>query len=324
MYAFFGGAAVTNSYKLGFLGGSISAVDSVTDDAIALTCFNSMLTLFQAFRAATDGQTSWDGAFRVYDELLDYDLHALVIDHAANNLDTDVYKYQLEGQIRRIRTLYPNTKIVMVVHGRYLDPATNNHTEERPNVTAFMRTLATAYDLELVDCADLVTNSPLNMSTWYTAPDGVHPDDDGEVIMGALVAAALTPGFLASTQYSGSLPSRIHDEAVNYEGAPIERTGVANDGETGTWTTVSTTYRQSVNAGDTLQYSGTFSSWGFESGGSGTLEWQIDGGGWTSINLGTRNAQPYLVSDHLGTSAAHTVVFRVVSGTCQIRRFLAT
>jgi len=283
---------------------------------------------FPWYRAALNGQTSWDGAFRLKDELLDYSPAVVVLDHAANNLDSDIYKFQIEGSIRRIRAQCPSAKIIMAIFGRFSDPATNDHAEERPNVTAFMRSIASNYGITVLDLADLVVNSSEPMTTWYSSPDGVHPDTDGHSIFGNLLADIVTPSFLGASQWTGNIADYdyVNEESINFEGAGIERLGTDNDGETGLGWSTSGTSRISASADDTIKWVGIFSSFGIDAAvgvSQGVIAWDIDGGGYTNIDLSTRVVNPYLIGGYLGDQTEHTVTLKVISGSVTVNRFLA-
>ena len=312
---------------LGFVGGSITAYESYVDYAYpAIQNVNSGYNI-NLRRAAVGGQTSWEGFFRLSAEILAYSPQVIVLDHAANNLNLPVYQYQLEGMIRRIRTLAPTAKIIMAIFGRFNDPATNNHVGVQPLVTAFMRLLASTYNLTLFDEDTYVANSSDPMTTWYVSPDGVHPATVGKVIFGNMVAAMITPAYMNGGQYSGSLPAYINALAANFEGAGITRNGPDNDGETGAGWLTDGTARYTGTPNDTIKWIGTFSSFGLDTpvgAGNGVVAWDVDGGGYTNIDLSARvGAHPFLTDDYLGSYASHTVTLKAISGLVEINRFLA-
>jgi hypothetical protein len=324
---FYLGKSITTT-DLGFVGGSITVFRSWADNVVDSLRTRDLYRRTVLTRAALNGQTSWDAAFRLASEIFATNPNFIFLDHAANNQNTDIYTYQLEGQIRRIRTAQPNAFLIAPIFPYWLFANNLDQTVSNGAVMTTIRNLCTQYGIYQWDVhAYMLANFGGGLDTWYSSPDGVHPDTPGDVLLGNQLLAVLTAAFLDSTtpQYSGVLPARINSQSQYFEGTPIARFGTSNDGETGTWSTTGTA-RVSSLANSTIQWTGTFSSWGLDTlngGGQGVIAWSIDGGTETQINLAARPDQPYLISGYLGAPASHTVTIRNVSGTTRINRFLA-
>ena len=318
---------------MGFVGGSITNAPSWADDVCATIATREAWRDVRLYRDAKNGKTSWDHASTLQGLILDKSPYVVVLDHAANNQNENIYKFQAEGEIRRIRTALPNAWIVMALFGYWnADTPTDTEISNGPEVV-FLRQQAQRYDVEVWDnyvyMKNLIEAAQATLDDWHTAPDYVHPDTAGDLLFAGYLDARLTQAKLNGTaaQWTGNLAdySRVNAESAEYETGGIARNGVSNDGETGSWSTVGTA-RASSTPDSTMTFTGTFTSFGLDAKrepGQGVVAWQLDGGAWTNLGLSTYVVYPQVIQ-HIGNpAAAHTVTFKVVSGNVQINRFLA-
>jgi hypothetical protein len=137
-----------------------------------------------------------------------------------------------------------------------------------------------------------------------------------------MVASHLPRWFPESAPGYAALPTANYNDVADWMHDPIDRTGVDNDGETGTgWTTVDTTSRRSSTVNDTIAWTGTFCSFGVEAAATGVFAWKLDDGEYTNFDLTGRGGLVVQVGSF--ARGAHTITLKVVSGTITIERFLA-
>jgi hypothetical protein len=315
---------------LAFVGGSITWSPTPgwrlgTLDALQTTHID---TLLPGYLVATNGQTAWEHLVRLASEVVARNATMVFVDLAANHGSTDYDKGTCEAYIRKLRTALPNATILMPLFATWASGAATDPSNQ--TVINWLITLAEHYDVGILNIAatmdalrDLGTNA---LTDWYTTPDWTHPNAAGYAFITAQMLPLLTESYLAGggTPWTGDIAdyARLYTETASWEATPQARNGTDNDGETGTWTTVTTTSRRSTVATSTISWTATCQSFGLDVViGSGAIEWDVDGGGWTALNLATHpRAITFISALALG---AHTITIRVTSGTVTINRFLA-
>jgi lysophospholipase L1-like esterase len=274
--------------------------------------------------SGSGGTGSWYGLVRLATDVVAYAPDVLTIDFAVNDADTAQHKATAEAFIRRLRTLLPNTRLLFMPFLLVANKDTDVTTNLKESVKQNWLTLCAHYGIPYVDVAAkfaaLVTAGTYHMNELLN--DGVHPKNLGHQIAHEEIQATVLSLLGSGAQWSGALPARLYDDG-SYENEPIIRNGTDNNGETGVWSTVSTTQRQSAAAGATITWTGTFQSFDLDTltAPAGVLAWSVDGGAETQINCATWQNVKYSVWS--GARAEHTVTVRVISGTVTIKRFLA-
>lgn len=322
-----------------WLGGSITGGASSTENEAtswrALTRKwlneNKLNYTITSIESAEGGTPSWYGLVRLQTDVLDYSPAVVFVDFAVNDgYDeigdrSDGFAPTAEALIRRLWTELPSA---MLVVGIFTRPEDYSYvTQTMKDVRDKWLALCTLYGLtpaRFDDAIVAVVGEPYDDSDiepYIASPGNVHPSDAGH----ALIAGAMYPRLATiGPNKPGTLPTRYYAESEDYERESQIRTGVDNDGETGTWSTVSTTARTSSTADSTISWTGTFCSFGFDSNnsvGAGVYAWTVDGSEEQQVDL-SEQGTAYLSVWNMAY-AEHTVVVRVVSGTVRINRFLA-
>jgi hypothetical protein len=320
-----------------FIGGSITAGGTSTNpfQTQLITWWNTTYRDKKYVRTSlsNSGCGSWTSLARMA-ELQAVIPDMVVIDYAVN--DGEVFlrgsapnyaRGAAEALIRRIRTLMPNAAISL---GIYTWPDEHDLMDATKRAARDLwLALATHYGLQIG--ANLATEirtiegeplTQVNIDKYFPAHNDVHPNDLGHTtITNAFKAAwAVTPFPNITQDWTPPLPSRLYSESVDFEYEPVTKLGTANDGETGTWTTVGTA-RSSSSAGSTISYSGTFASFGMSASGTGgSFSWRIDGGSWSA----SWNISQYMLHQLIWYAGrgSHTVDIKVDGGTVQINDFV--
>lgn len=266
------------------------------------------------------GSTSWYGLFKVPDlETLSPDV--VSVEYAVNDGNVDFYANTAEALIRRIRTVVPNAKIVFIAFCSFASAVDNVMTNLNAAVLTRWQTICSTYGVTFVNFHQAISDAVAggDDKTDYMS-DTVHPNNGGHALASSILRGQLLSA-MSSAYTPTTLPDRLYS-SLNMESTPIQRDGTDNDGETGTWSTSNDTWRVSSEADATITYTGSFSSFGLYHAVAGVISWQLDGGDWTEMNLGSYG--PYReLSTTVIEKAAHTLVIKVVSGTVTIKEFMA-
>jgi lysophospholipase L1-like esterase len=303
-----------------FLGTSITAnfiyVNTTNDYIRTHSPFPSLLS---TVNAGIGGSTSWYALASQLEVITANSPDAVCVEFAVNDAFTEFYAKTAEALIRRIRTVLPLARIVFIAFTRVGDPAVDDATNLNQDIHDRWKALCNLYGVAFVSFADALVSAVAggeHVATYMT--DTLHPTATGHAL-----AATVLEATMASAVNGGTmpvLPARLYD-CADFENAPIVRNGTDNEGETGTWTTVSTTSRRSTVANSTISWTGTFVSCGIQTV-DGVISWQIDGGAWTQLDLTNYGPGIELTTTAL-VRGVHTLTIRVDSGTVQIDRFLS-
>lgn len=289
---------------------------------------NNIAYYVYGYNVASNGQTAWQHLIRLQTEVVDRAATMVFVDLAVNHNTNDFDQATCEAYIRKLRVALPNATILMVIHGSWANGSAT--TPLKTDVIAWVLDIATHYELDVINIAAtmeaLIAAETNTIDDWYTSPDFTHPDSTGNAFITEQMLPRLTANYIGggATSWTGNIAdyTRLYTDTALYEATPQERTGLDNDGETGTWSTVNTSSRRSSTAASTIEWTATCSSFGLDATyGSGVIEWQIDGGAWTSFDLSSVFYNIMFVGSF--ANGSHTVTLRVVSGTVTIARFLA-
>lgn len=268
-----------------------------------------------------DGKDSWYNLIRLQADVIDLVPNLVIYDCTANDIAGSIYEKCEEALIRRLRTDLPNAKLCGIVFGRVANRLGTDPTNTNAAVAAFFRAILNNYSIFYGDqTAEVVRN--FNAGVYTLAQmfaDELHPADIGH-LLGKQVLASVLPSVLNQTLPVLAAP--LYDIAGDYSQTPIIKTATTNDGETGTWVH-SGTDEVSSEAGATITWTGTFSSFGLDTGygASQTYAWQIDGGSWTNVSPSSIGYTNNLLWN--GERVEHTVIIKVVVGIITLKRFLA-
>lgn len=263
------------------------------------------------------------GLIRLQTDVIDHDPELVIIDFSVNDQDETYYQAAAEAMVRRLRTALPNAKLVGVHFLQVDDPAENDPTNVKAAVKATWQAIADHYGFPFADFAGEVARA-VGAAEHTVADylnDIVHPKDLGHATAATLLEAVM-PTLFAGAQVSGALPARLYALSEDYENDPIVRNGTDNDGETGTWYTTDGTHRESTTADSTITYTGTFQMIirDFQIK-TAVIQTKVDDGDWFQTNIGNDGSN--YRTHWIGARGVHTVTFKVVSGTVELRRFLA-
>lgn len=266
------------------------------------------------------------GLIRLQDDVVADNPELVIIDFAVNDDDTSYYQAAAEALIRRLRTDLPNAKLLAAIFLEVGNPAVNDPTNVNAAVATTWIAICDHYSVPYGDFAAEVARAvgAAEHTVSEYMDDIVHPKDFGHATAATLLEAVV-PSLFTGAQVSGALPARLYADTADYENTPILRYGNDNDGETGTgWADAPDNGRESSTANDTMTYTGTFQMIIRDmkiGAGQGVIETMVDAEAPFNVDL---SADASSFRTHwIGTRASHTVVFRIVSGTVRIRRFLA-
>lgn len=292
------------------------------------------------------GTASWYGLVRAATDVTAYSPKAIFIDFGLNDSADDVlagdrasgFAPAAEALIRVLRAACPDAKLFAWIF-TYPDSYSDMTTARRNSRNKWIK-LAARYGLTLLRWDTHLESvmgagyADADVEVFLNAPDDVHPNTDGHY---QAYTCALPQLVDLRGNYPGALPVRMYatagDSSEDFEYTPQDIDGVDNDGEAntggggGSWSTVDTTARQSSTANDTILFENiTCCSIGWETnygGGAGSMQYSLDGGStWSStIDLSAQGT-----SIRAGTHFARAekdVMFKVISGTVKIIRFLA-
>lgn len=323
-----------------WLGGSItngaSATDVEVDSWRALTrkwlAQNQTSYAITSVNAGVGGTPSWYALVRLETDVLDHAPALVFVDFAVNDTQDDAvgdrsdgFAPAAEALLRRLWTELPNAMLIVSIF-TWPDDYSYMSAGRRAARDKWLA-LASHYSLTPVRFDSALETlmgegyDDTDVEAYFAGANNVHPNDAGHNIIYGL----MTPKLATITGNApATLPTRYYAEAEDYEAAPIIRTGTDNDGETGTWATQDTTARQSSTADSTIEWAGTFSSFGLDTNfdtGAGAYAWSLDGGAETQVDLSAQDVANQPLSNF--AYGAHTMTLRVVSGTVRVNRFLA-
>ncbi len=271
--------------------------------------------------AARSGHNTWSNLVRLQTEILALNPDIVIFD-TANDTNESWQNAATEAYIRRILTAYPNARLAAYNFPAVSDQNTNSNINSPTNEAAILsrEALYAHYGIQLLDywgtIQDLVNNHGHNLNEYMS--DTIHPDSDGHNEAYGLLLPYLPFGLSAG---SGVLPARLYDDGT-LENTPTRRNGNANSGETGSWSTIATTGRQSSSAGATIAFNNvtcsTIGAYRADGGSNANLEISVDGGAYYNFTLYQNGGQ---LNEGLGT---HNIIIRLkTGGTCRIDEFWA-
>lgn len=321
-----------------YLGGSITNGAAASD--VTATSWRALTSNWLGGKFASNnivnynkgiGSTgSWYGLVRLQADVLANSPDVVFIDFGVNDTSdvggdrTNEFMPTAEALIRRIKSNNSLTKIIVLINTWVSNYSYLSETQIR--IRDNWITLANHYDLDLYRWDTYVESlmgegyTDLDFEAYLFSSQSVHPNDAGHQVMFDLIKSSLSSLLVSSY----ILPDRHYAESEDFEQTPTTRTGVDNDGETGAGWSTDGTARISSTADDTISWTGTFSSFGLDtnySTGAGTLAWSIDGGAYTNIDLSLKAGTNFTVTNF--TRSEHTVTIKVISGTVEVKRFLA-
>jgi lysophospholipase L1-like esterase len=314
---------VPQTRPIAYGGGSIT--DTAGYRQLTLAAAQAAYTSFviPGYDAATRGQIPWGLLTRLTRDVVAKNPAVVLLDFAANATDDDVSKQTAEACIRRVRALCPNAAIFMPLFPRFEPYAEDGSTLSNQAVITYLLSLAATYDALALDIKSIMVTAiglGAEVSDWYTSADGVHPDAVGHQFITDEIMAVWSEALFAfdGSQY-GSIPDRVYD-SVEWENTEINIDAI--DGvAVGTWAT-STTRLTSATVGSTLEFTGTFRSYGLEWLGGG-ISHSVDGGAYSAAVAASPYTDMPVPLDLTLERAAHTVTIKVESGTVEVVRFIA-
>lgn len=308
--------------NLVYLGTSITSTVSTAYPTLTSLWLNSQAPYYTFLNRqilGVGGSTSWYSLARVESVVSGYTPNLVVLEHAVNDDASAFYAKSAEALIRRLRTVLPTTNIIFLAFTRVADKDVDDATNLNQELHDRWKSLCTSYGITFISFADALKTLVDSGATLadYLA-DTVHPTAVGHQLAHETVRSYVLTGLTGSLP---TMPARTYDCAL-FEAVPTWRDGTDNDAETGTGWSTTGTARKSSTANDTISWTGTFVSFGYNrtTDSTGVVGITIDGGVEQEFNL-----SGYGLSINYETelsNAEHTVVFRVVSGTVGIESFI--
>jgi hypothetical protein len=279
------------------------------------------------YNAGIGGTGSWYALIRLQEDVLSKSPSLITCDWTLN--DSGVWAFYQSCQeacLRRILTACPTAQIAILLFITIGDPDVDNTTNLGATQCTVISALAAHYGLTVINCVTPIQNAVTggtHLNALYN--NSVHPVDAGHIILANTilpVAITLLNDYPVSR---GVLPLRLYASA-ELENTPIIRYGIDNDGETGSGWSTSGNARISSTGNDTISWDGTFQSFGMDSNygaGAGSYAWSVDGGAETIIDASTLYYYGPFHHRWAGVYGVHTVTVRIVSGTVEVKRFMA-
>ena len=281
---------------------------------------------FTNFNDASNGGTSWSKLVDLQAGVIANNPDLFIFDVTNDGNDVDRDTACQESIIRKLWTAKLGTKVIGITFGSYSmdNIASNTPTANNAALNDALVAICSYYGIPCIDYEQAVKVLVLDGATLSDyLVDTVHPSNLGHALANTLLTAELTnPMFDGIPQCSTFVAKDYLYGNGDYENTPVIRTGVDNDGETGTGWADDSTARVSSTANDTIAWTGTFQSFGLDfDNSSGVIQYSVDGGAYSSsVDLTTLTTNNCIWS---GTRAAHTITIKVISGTVKILRFLS-
>ena len=326
--SFYAGAPLLGIYPVVYLGDSItygsyaSVIDKLSYRGLTGFYLDRHYLKYGVtkFNKGVVGTTSWYGLVRLQADVIANNPELVVLALSINDTDNMFFHACGEAMIRRLRAALPNAKLVYVAMLYLTNRVGNDPTSTKAGVMAAYQALCSLYKVPFVDwAAQVITYVQQGTYTLVQLyQDNAHPNDLGHSLLAALAGPQMAR-LGQGAQYVGALPNNLYGDGT-LEVTPIARNGDDNNGETGTWTGAG--YRQSIVANSTIQWTGTFQSWGWDVVLQvGTGRWNVDGGGWTGLDFSGSGGPGQMIGNF--ARGTHTITIIVDSGTFRINKFYA-
>ncbi|HEX7974342.1 MAG TPA: SGNH/GDSL hydrolase family protein, partial [Anaerolineales bacterium] len=282
------------------------------------------------YNAGVGGTPSWYGLVRMALDVVAKGPELVLIDFAVNDASAAGigarslgFAPAAEALIRRLRLECPAATLAINIFA-WPDLYSGMDVNRRAARDRWVA-LAGQYGLKLYRWDTYLESllgpgyNDAQVEAYLLAAGDVHPNDAGHDAIFDLISADFA-GFSGGSL--AALPGYYEAEAADYEHEPQIVLG-KDLTRVGTWA-VDGNSVTSATAGSTASFSGTFCSFGWDTGfgaGNGTLAWSLDGGAYTSVDLALQDVANKAVWNF--ARGAHTVTLKVVSGSIRINRFLA-
>jgi hypothetical protein len=285
----------------------------------------NLITYAPTFTTAAQGGTNtWNHLTRLQADVLDAAPEVVTFD-MANDINRTIDHASMEAFIRRVWTALPDARIAVFLFPRVTDHNVNASVDNYENAAIMAAVMATCehYGVTVIDFAAelrrLVNEEGHDLNEYLG--DSVHPGDGGHQLAASMLEAELPVLYAAESMKPETLPARLYAESEDYEYAPTLKNGTDYDGRTGTWSDTGTR-TESSETDATITFSATCSTYGifrndFTSSSNPAVYVSIDGGAYVGVTV-TQNGQPIT-----GGRGAHTITFKVGSGTVRIDEFWA-
>ena len=271
------------------------------------------------------GKSSWYGLIRLQNDLIAKNPDLVFLDFAVNDAGTSRGDLQngfttaAEAVIRRIRTKLPAAKLIALILAR---PDTTGKDARDMWIA-----LARHYDIqfELLDqelTREIGSDQPTGeqLAAYFLSAIDVHPNDNGHRLIAAMIERDLLDLQPAWPKPIDRYGYYFPHSAI-YEAEPIIRLAADHDAQSGEWLAVDGAL-ESSQPGASISWSANLCSFGVQTNvgaGAGRLEWSLDGGPFTPLDLSTGTDSLKVIWNF--PRAEHTVTIRVVSGKVQLHRF---
>jgi len=312
----------TNMQNASFLGTSITANGAYAASALSNTLKSPPYPNITGINLGIGGSTSWYALASQISLAKAANPNIVSIEFAVNDSTSSFYAAVEEALIRRLREVLPDARLTFIAFPRVSNPAINDATNLNSVQHSRWKSICEHYGVFFYSFADdlyqLVNVNGATLANYLS--DTVHPTTLGHQTAGAGYSSAILGATTSGPM--PVLPERIYD-CEDLEEDPTVRNAVDNDGETGNWTTSGTDRLSSVS-GSTIRWTAVCASMGINHTSSGVIRHRVDGGAWSANrDLSMYGAGTELTSSGVLPRASHTIEIEVISGTVQLKRFLA-
>jgi hypothetical protein len=306
------------SINIGYSGSSVSSSQDVRYyPTLVQTWFTGYYPTYVLSKSqtATGGCGTWNSLARFATEIATASPRILIHDTAWQGVDS-ISKGSMEAFIRKAARIAAMPIVVFsaTVSDINADSTIDSYINEAANDT--IRSICTYYGVSVVDWPARIKaykDAGGHINSYFA--DNVHHTALGDTVLSRMVDTVLIAGWATLPD---TTKAYLYANTLKLMATPTVLRGTQFTDTTGTWTisgdTISTT-----QAGATITFTGTFSSFGTDRVGTGSdFYYSIDGGEFgNSWSVATSQNGYYI-----GTYIPHTVILKANSGTCALSKFL--
>ena len=217
----------TDTIKIGFIGGSITRANDMYRGQTLDYLQNTFKTAkFKGINAGVSGTGTDLGAFRIKEQLLDYNPDIVFIEFAVNGGSNEA----MEGMVRQILNHNPKTDICFI-YTIYTGQTSIYQSGNYPSRVTDFEKIATYYNLpsmhlgmypsKLESEGLLVWMGPSGSTPIALTYDGTHPNREGGDLYAGAIARGITKMSSKAGEFSNNLPSKLYnysdwDQATMY------------------------------------------------------------------------------------------------------------
>ena len=285
------------------------------------------------YNAGLAGSHSWDGLARLQADVIERQPDIVFLDFAAYDAAIDRRGSHPEGfvpaaeaLIRRLRTALPETRLVVWIFAKpeaYAGLIENEKLarDKWAALAAHYNLPVLRFDLELERLIGRSEPGYVGVDDYFGPDNRAYPNNAGHRLAYELMLPLL--GDILFPQPRLPLPALYYSGTTDYARPPQRIAGQdLLQTPQGGWYLEGTGI-ESLTEGDTVTYTGAFSSFGLDTNfgeGAGILALQIDGGQEIYLDLAVRKRSNHFIWSF--PHGPHTLTLRVVSAPVRINHLI--